>query len=179
MPNAKEPIGSDGTSRATMPSVDFEAAPHLLPFVGTADEHASDSGFAGQVDGRTREDPDGNAEHAQQRARRADAKDARAVPSGIFDAVESPAAEALATGLELLRSAAREASQDGDARVEALSERALNRLRAVSAPETPSRVDENTLEAAASQAGEEILSLIERVSHRIVRITDDDKLPRS
>jgi len=178
--------------RTPQDSVDFEGQPHLLPFVGTADEHASESGFAGQLDGRMVGDSDGNAEHSQQRARRR----AAAATNGKVEADEeveadegdedldshdskasSSAAEDLADGLELLRKAAEKAGPPRDPQVEEISERALSRLRKVddptSAPDA-ARVPESTIQGAAAQAGEEILSLIHRVSHRIVRLTEDE-----
>src|ERR1043165_8349155 len=119
--------------RATLPSVDFEAEPHLLPFVGTADENASASGFAGQVDGRSFDDPDGNSAHSQQRVwKQSQLVSVEAAADGsarIAVLNESTAAEDLAAGLELLRRAARKASQSRDPRVEEISVRALNRLR--------------------------------------------------
>jgi hypothetical protein len=171
--------------RAPQESVDFEGQPHLLPFVGTADEHASESGFAGQVDGRMPGDPDGNAEHSHQRARRR----AAAATNGTLEEEDeedldgsdgkasSSAAGDLADGLELLRKAAEKAGPPRDPRVEEISERALSRLRQVDDPKsTPeaTRVDDSTLQGAAAQAGEEILSLIHRVSHRIVRLTEEE-----
>lgn len=173
--------------RTAQDSVDFEGKPHLLPFVGTADEHASESGFAGQLDGRTLDDQDGNAEHSQQRARRgaaavaADADDA----DPQLDETEacdgkagSSAAGDLAEGLELLRKAAEKAGPPRDPRVEEISQRALSRLRKVEDPKSApdaSRVTDSTIQGAAAQAGEEILSLIQRVSHRIVRLTEEEE----
>jgi hypothetical protein len=175
--------------RTAQDSVDFEGKPHLLPFVGTADEHASESGFAGQLDGRTIDDQDGNAEHSQQRARRR--ATAAAVGSEGEEEEEeedeteagdgkagSSAAGDLADGLELLRKAAEKAGPPRDPRVEEISQRALSRLRKVEDPKSApdaARVTDSTIQGAAAQAGEEILSLIQRVSHRIVRLTEEEE----
>jgi len=183
-----KPSPSRGTAeeRPSFSSVDFDAQPHLLPFVGNADERASESGFAGQIDGRSVDDPDGNWEHSRQRAlvrklREADLALKQAIaaeelrPDGVA-AVDASAADDLAAGLELLRRAARKATGSRDARVEALSEEALYRLRTVkeaSDGSNASRVDVSVLEGTRDLTAEEILSLIERVSRRICRIPSE------
>ena len=170
--------------RPSFSAVDFDAQPHLLPFVGNADERASESGFAGQIDGRSVDDPDGNWEHSRQRAlvrklREADLALEQAIAAeelrGVAP-VDTSAADDLAAGLELLRRAARKATGGRDARVEALSEEALYRLRSVKEASdgcNASRVDVSVLEGTRDLTAEEILSLIERVSRRICRIPSE------
>lgn len=90
---------------------------------------------------------------------------------------ESSVAGDLAAGLELLRKAAEKAGPPRDPRVEEISERALSRLRKVDDPKSApdaARLTDSTIQGAAAQAGEEILSLIQRVSHRIVRLTEEE-----
>ena len=181
------PSQATAEERPSFSSVDFDAQPHLLPFVGNADERASESGFAGQIDGRSVDDPDGNWEHSRQRAlvrklREADLALKQAIAAeesrqdGVGAAVDSSAADDLAAGLELLRRAARKATGSRDARVEALSEEALYRLRSVKEASDgchSSRVDVSVLEGTRDLTAEEILSLIERVSRRICRIPSE------